>query len=289
MVLTVVTGPTASGKTDYAISLAERWGCEIISADSRQLYRDIPVATAAPTPEQLARVPHHMVGTLALDQYYSAAQYEHDVLRLLPEVFERGGGRAVLCGGSMMYIDAVCRGIDPLPTISEAVRSRVWDMLHACGLAGVLSELQRLDPAYAAVVDPQNPRRVAHALEICLEAGVPYSSLRTGRSVSRPFAIEKIALAPPRDELFSRINRRVEQMARRGLVEEARRVYPLRHLNSLNTVGLKEIFAYLDGTFDLPTALARMAKNTRVYAKKQLTYLRRDPQVRWLNPLDHEQ
>ncbi|MDE6300647.1 MAG: tRNA (adenosine(37)-N6)-dimethylallyltransferase MiaA [Muribaculaceae bacterium] len=281
----VVTGATASGKTAVAIAVAERLGCEIISADSRQIYAGIPITTAAPTPEELARVKHHFVGTLPLDAYYSAAKYEEDVTALLPELFKRHGC-AVVCGGSMLYIDAVTDGIDSLPTISDSVRSRVLDIMDQHGLPGALALLENLDPEYAVRVDRSNPRRVAHALEICMQAGVPYSSLRTAGRVNRDFDIIKVAVDRPRAELFDRINRRVEQMVADGMVEEARGVYPLRHLNSLNTVGFKEMFAMFDGKMDRRTALDRLAKNTRVYAKKQLTWLAR-PGVRparFVNP-----
>ena len=272
--LIVITGATASGKSALAINVAGRLGCEIISADSRQLFRDIPIGTAAPTAEQLAAVPHHLVGTLPLDGYYSAAQFEADALAIAERLWERSP-YVVVCGGSMMYIDALTDGIDELPTISAATRERVLQMLEQQGLNGLLAYLEILDPEYYAVVDRANTRRVVHAIEICLEAGVPYSQLRVRRRAERPFRIVKVAIDMPREQLFDRINRRVELMMEQGLLEEARRVYPLRHLNSLNTVGYKELFAYFDGEMDLPTATARIAKNTRVYAKKQLTWLAR--------------
>ena len=281
--LIVVTGPTGSGKTGLAIELARRLGCEIISADSRQLFREIPIGTAAPSPEELAAVPHHMVGCLGLGEYYSAAQFEADVLRLLTGLFENND-YAILCGGSMMYVDAVTRGIDELPTISAEVRRRAYGILDIEGIEGVRHRLSLMDPEYYAQVDVNNHKRLVHALEICMEAGVPYSSLRTGKAKTRPFNVVKFAFDYPRDELFDRINRRVEAMMESGLEDEARAVYPLRHLNSLNTVGYKELFAYFDGTWDLATAVARIAKNTRVYAKKQLTWLRRDGSVVWLDP-----
>jgi tRNA dimethylallyltransferase len=281
--LIVVTGPTGSGKTALSISIARQLGCEIISADSRQLYHEIPITTAAPTADELAAVPHHFVGTLSLTDYYSAAQFETDVLKLLPCLFNKTP-YAVMCGGSMMYVDAVVNGIDEMPTISEATRQRVLDLYQQHGLEGLNALLQISDPEYYEQVDRQNPKRVIHALEITIEAGQPYSTLRTGQRRQRDFDVLKLAIDLPREVMFDRINRRVDKMVEAGMIEEARRVYPMRHLNSLNTVGFKELFAYFDGTMDLETAIARIGKNTRVYAKKQLTWLKRDPSVRWLTP-----
>lgn len=288
--LVIVTGATASGKTALAVELAQALGTEIISADSRQLYRDLTVGTAPPSADQLAAVPHHFVGTLALDQYYSAAQFEEDVMQTLPGIFSRCGSRAVMAGGSMMYIDAVCRGIDALPTVSEPNRRAAYAILDTEGLDGVIARLQQLDPEFLRTTpDLKNHKRLVHALEVTLQAGRPYSSLITGQTRQRPFRILKFAIDMPREELFDRINRRVEAMMEAGLLDEARRVYPLRHakaghpvLNALNTVGYKELFACFDGEMDLATAVARIQKNTRVYAKKQLTWLRRDPSVIWL-------
>lgn len=283
--LIVITGPTGVGKTATAIGIAQALSAEIISADSRQLYRDIPVVTAAPTAEQLALVPHHFVGTLGLDEYYSAAQFESDVLELLPRLFDKSP-YAVMCGGSMLYIDAVCKGIDDIPTISDEVRRRVYAEYEQYGLEYMLNRLKQLDPEHYEVVDRCNYKRVVHAVEICLQAGVPYSRLRTNQAKPRPFRIIKIGLNLPRDQLFERINKRVIDMIDGGLLDEARRVYPLRHLNSLNTVGLKELFAYFDGTMDYETAVARIQKNTRVYAKKQLTWYAKDTDMRWFAPGD---
>lgn len=283
--LIVVTGPTASGKTTLAIELARAIGTEIISADSRQLFRDLSVGTARPTEDELAAVPHHFIATLGLGDYYSAARYEADVLGLLPDVFARCGGQAVMCGGSMMYVDAVCDGIDRLPAVSEKNRVLAYGIYESEGLPGLIRHLGELDPEYLRrAPDPRNHKRLIHAIEITLEAGRPYSSMLTGKKRIRPFQIIKFAIGYLRDELFSRINRRVEKMMEQGLLEEARRVYPYRHLNALNTVGYKELFNYLDGQWDLPTAVARIQKNTRVYAKKQLTWLHRDSSVIWLSP-----
>lgn len=279
----MITGPTGSGKTDLSIQLAQRLGCDIISADSRQLFRDIPIGTAAPSPQQLATVIHHFVGTLSLDEYYSAARYEEDVMALLPSMWEKSP-YAVMCGGSMMYVDAVTRGIDDLPTVSDSVRRHVMDLYESEGIEGIRATLRNLDPDYLAIADPANHRRLIHAIEISLEAGQPYSSLRTGTVKERPFKTIKMMIDYPRETLFDRINRRVDAMIEDGFIEEARRVYPLRHLNSLNTVGYKEMFAAFDGTMTLDTAIERMKKNTRVYAKKQLTWLKRDPSVIRLNP-----
>ena len=272
--LIVITGPTGSGKTEMAVKMAEDFGCDIISADSRQIYRGIPIGTAAPTPEQLARVTHHFVGALDLHEQYSAAQFEADVLELLPRLWRKSPVQ-IMCGGSMMYVDAVCDGIDELPTISPEVRQRVLGIYADSGLDGVRALLQLLDPEGYERVDPMNPRRNIHAVEISLQAGKPASSLLTGRKKERPFMIEKICIDLPREELFARINARVDAMIEAGLEEEARSVMHLRHLNSLNTVGYKEMFAYFDGLMDRDTAIARIAKNTRVYAKKQLTWMKR--------------
>ena len=266
--LVIVTGATASGKTALAVELAQALGTEIISADSRQLYRDLTVGTAPPSADQLAAVPHHFVGNLGLGQYYSAAQFEEDVMRLLPDIFSRCGSRAVMAGGSMMYIDAVCRGIDALPTVSEPNRRAAYAILDTEGLDGVIARLQQLDPEFLRTTpDLKNHKRLVHALEVTMQAGRPYSSLITGRTRRRPFRILKFAIDMPREELFDRINRRVDAMMEAGLLDEARRVYPLRHakaghpvLNALNTVGYKELFACFDGEMDLATAVAAYRK-----------------------------
>ncbi len=286
--LVVITGPTGVGKSDTAVWLARELNAEIISADSRQLYRDIPIGTAAPTAEQMAEVKHHFVGTLSLEEYYSAAQFEDDVMQLLPQLFARSP-YVVMCGGSMMYVDAVCKGIDNIPTISDEIRREVVERFERDGAEAMREELRRLDPVYYNQVDLKNHKRVIHAVEICLQAGRPYSELRTNSVKQRPFRILKIGLNLPREQLFDRINRRVEKMIEAGLVDEARRFYPQRHLNSLNTVGYKELFAWMDGTIDYDTAVARIQKNTRVYAKKQLTWYAKDTDMHWFAPSDHQE
>ena len=284
--LVVITGPTGAGKTAAAIRLAQNLGTEIVSADSRQIFYDIPIGTAAPTPEEQAAAKHHFVGILALEDYYSAARFEDDVMRLLPELFARSP-YVVMCGGSMMYVDAVCKGIDLLPEISAKTRADVAAMRTQNGDDSMRETLKKLDPAYYRQVDLKNMKRVAHAIEICIESGKPYSELRTATIKQRPFRIVKIGLNLPRQQLFDRINNRVCKMLDAGLVEEARRVYPKRHLNSLNTVGYKELFAWMDGEMEFDTAIARIQKNTRVYAKKQLTWFAKDPDIQWLAPDDH--
>ncbi len=283
--LIVITGPTGVGKTATAITLAQHLHCDIINADSRQIYRGIPICTAAPTAEELAAARHHFVAIKDLEESYSAAQFEGDVMELLPSLW-RQGDYAVMCGGSMLYVDAVCRGIDQLPDISPEVRSAVKEKLQTHGLASLVKELERLDPQYASTIDRKNTSRVCHGVEICRQAGVPYSSLRTGMAKQRDFRIVKIALNTDREQLFDRINKRVDRMIEAGLEQEARSVYHLRHLNSLNTVGMKEMFALFDGTMDRDTAIQRIKKNTRVYAKKQLTWYRRDPEITWVTPAD---
>lgn len=281
--LIVITGPTGSGKTDTAIDLALKLNAEIISADSRQIYRGIPIGTAAPTKEQLDTVKHHFVGIFDLDQYYSAAQFEEDAINLLPSLFEKSD-YAVMCGGSMMYIDAVCKGIDNIPTISDEIRQATYDEWHEKGDDEMREILKALDPEHYSIVDLKNMKRVIHAIEICRQAGTTYTSLRTNTVKQRPFRIIKTGINLPREELFNRINLRVEKMVENGLVEEAKSVYHLRHLNSLNTVGYKEMFAWMDGTMDFDTAVARIQKNTRVYAKKQLTWYAKDQSMVWLQP-----
>lgn len=281
--LIVITGPTGVGKTAAAIRLAQQLHCDIINADSRQIYRGIPICTAAPTPEELAAARHHFVAFKDLQETYSAAQFENDVMELLPTLWQQGDF-AVMCGGSMLYVDAVCRGIDQLPDITPEVRAAVKEKLHLEGLESLVAELELLDPQYAATIDRKNTSRVCHGVEICRQAGVPYSTLRTGTAKKRDFNIIKLALNVERDELYRRINARVDRMIKAGLEEEARAVFHLRHLNSLNTVGMKEMFAIFDGTMDRHTAIERMKKNTRVYAKKQLTWYKRDADIIWVAP-----
>lgn len=283
--LIVITGPTGVGKTQAAIGVAQKLGCDIINADSRQIYRNIPIGTAAPTAEEQALVRHHFVQCLDLTESYSAAQFETDVMQLLPSLWQQGC-YAVMCGGAQMYVDAVCRGIDPLPDISHEVRATTKQEWAENGLDHMLQVLKRLDPTYYEQVDRKNPKRVVHAVEVCRQAGAPYSQLRTGSVKQRPFNIIKVALNLPRQELFGRINARVDAMMRHGLLDEVRRLMPLRGLNALNTVGYKELMSHLDGDMDLITAVERIKKNTRVYAKKQLTWLKRDPAVTWCRPED---
>lgn len=271
------------GKTAAAIEVAQHLGCDIINADSRQVFRGIPIGTAAPTPEEQALVRHHFVQFKELDEYYSAAQFETDVMALLPSLFKRANC-AVMCGGSMMYVDAVCNGIDEIPDISPEVRTAVKQQWREQGLESLLAELERLDPKYFSQVDKKNPVRVLHAVEVCRQTGVTYSSLRTGRIKQRPFKIIKVGLNMERELLFDRINHRVDAMIEQGLEDEARSVYHLRHLNSLNTVGYKEMFAHFDGTMNRITAIERIKKNTRVYAKKQLRWLQRDTSITWTEP-----
>lgn len=281
--LIVITGPTGSGKSQLAVDLALTLGCEIISADSRQIFREIPIGTAAPTPEQMALVPHHFVGTLSIEDTYSAARFEADVLTLLPRLW-RKSDYAIMCGGSMMYIDAVTKGIDNLPEISPEIRAEAMRIFTEGGIGKARETLRNLDPDYYSIVDLNNHKRIVHAIEITMQAGVPYSTLRTGAVVQRPFDIIKFAIDYPREELFDRINRRVEAMIEQGFEAEAAAVFHKRHLNSLNTVGYKELFAMMEGKMDRATAIPRIAKNTRVYAKKQLTWMKKDPAIHYLPP-----
>ena len=280
--LLLIVGPTGVGKTELSLRVAEYYGCPILNCDSRQIYRGIPVGTAAPTAEEQTRVKHYFVATRELEEDYNAGQYERDVLELLEQLFKTHDV-VVMTGGSMLYADAVCYGLDDLPSVPADIRQQVQQRFEAEGLAGLQSEVQRLDPDYWREVDQSNPARLAHCIELCLTTGKPYSSLRTNTRKERPFCILKIGLERPREELYDRINRRVEQMIADGLVEEARSVYPRRRLNSLQTVGYRELFAHFDGEYDLPRAIELIQQNTRHYAKRQLTWFRRDTKIHWLN------
>jgi tRNA dimethylallyltransferase len=265
-----------------SLLLAERLGSPIINADSRQIYKDIEIGTASPTAEELARVEHFFVHTLALDEYYSAAEYEKDVMQLLPQLFQ-SHDTVLLSGGSMMYIDAVTKGIDDIPTVDEETREMLRHRFEKEGLEPLLAELKLLDPHYYEIVDKRNHKRVVHALEICYMTGKPFTFFRTNSTKERPFRIVKFGLRRERANLFARINARVDKMMEEGLLDEARRVYPLRELNSLNTVGYKEMFKVIAGEWELPMAVERMKKNTRVYAKKQMTWYQHDADIHWLD------
>ena len=281
--LITLLGPTGVGKTELSLKVAERLGSPIISSDSRQLYRELPIGTAAPTPEQQARVKHYFVGTLGLTDYYSASQFETDVLALLTQLHAMVPN-VVMSGGSMMYIDAVCKGIDDIPTVTPEIREAIYQQFAQEGLAPILEELKAADPKHYEEVDRQNYKRVIHAVEICRMTGKPYSSFRTHTIKIRPFRIIKIGLTRDREELYDRINRRVDQMMEEGLLEEARRVYPYRALNALNTVGYKELFNYLSGEWTLDVAIEKIKRNSRVYARKQMTWFKHDPAIQWFHP-----
>ena len=286
--LIVITGPTAVGKTALCLDIAQHFGIPIINADSRQIYKELKIGTASPTSEQLQLVPHYFVGSLSLTDYYSASLFEQQVLEILSRQF-RSHDFALMAGGSMMYIDAVCDGIDDIPTVDDQTRETLKRRLAQEGLEALVEQLKELDPEYYKIVDRQNPRRVVHGLEICLMTGKTYTSFRKREKKERPFRIVKIGLNRPREELYDRINQRVDQMMQQGLLEEAKALYPMRQMNALNTVGYKELFDYLDGRWPLEEAVERIKGNTRRYARKQLTWYKKDPQIRWFHPDDKEQ
>ena len=279
--LIVVTGPTGVGKTEATLRLAEHFDVPVINADSRQIFSEIPIGTAAPTAAQQARVRHYFVGNHHLEDYYSASLFEEDVLKLINESSSKV---SLLSGGSMMYIDAVCKGIDDIPTIRPEVRQEMMQLLESEGLEKMCELLHEWDPEHWAVVDRNNPRRVIHALEICKQTGRTYTSFRSNTIKERPFNIIKIGLNRDRETLYQRINQRVLQMIDDGMIEEAQRVYPKRTLNSLNTVGYKELFEYLDGLTTLDEAIFKIQSNTRRYARKQLTWYKRDAEMTWFSP-----
>ncbi len=275
------------GKTDLCIRLAHLFSAPIVNADSRQVYREMKIGTARPDEAELAQARFYFVGNLSITDYYSAARYEQDALRLLAELF-RTSDYVILSGGSMMYVDAVVKGIDDIPTVPDDIRAEMKQRLESEGLEALGDELKRLDPEYHAIVDLKNPRRVLHALEICHSTGRTYTSFRVRACKPRPFNIIKIGLNIPRPRLFERINGRVDKMIAEGLVDEARELYPQRGLTALNTVGYNEMFKYFDGEMTFPVAIERMKKNTRVYAKKQLTWYKRDEEMTWFGPDDFD-
>ena len=285
--LIVITGPTAVGKTELCMELAQWLNVPIINADSRQMFRELKIGTAAPTDKQLQQVRHYFVGNLSISDYYSASMYEQDVNKLLAELFTTSN-YALLTGGSMMYIDAVCNGIDDIPTVDETTRQLMKQRLAEEGLEALVEELKQLDPEHYEVVDRQNPRRVVHALEICHMTGKTYTSFRKAEKKQHPFQIVKIGLNRDRSELYERINLRVDKMIQKGLVDEARNLTSYRHANALNTLGYKEIFNYFDGIWSLDEAIERIKGNTRRYARKQLTWFKRDATMRWFHPNDVE-
>lgn len=285
--LLVIIGPTGVGKTELSLRIAENFGTEIVSADSRQLYANLKIGTAAPTPEELQRVPHHFIGTLQLTDYYSAAQYEEDALKLLDHLFQTKDV-VILTGGSMMYVDAVCKGIDDIPTVDEETRKTLLERNEKEGLEQLCAELKLLDPDYYKIVDLKNHKRVIHALEICYMTGKTYTSFRTQEKKTRPFRMIKIGLTRDREELYARINQRVDIMMEQGLLDEVKQVYPYRQLNSLNTVGYKELFNYLDGEWALPFAIDKIKQNSRIYSRKQMTWFKRDEEIRWFHPNQEE-
>ena len=282
MILYVLLGPTAVGKTELALQMAEKLGSPILNCDSRQIYRGMEIGTAAPTKEQQNRVRHYFVGTHDIGDYYSAAQYEQDVLSLIAELREHQS--LLLSGGSMMYLDAVCNGIDDIPSVDAEVRETLRQRFLNGEIDEMRNELRLLDPNYYHTADTRNPKRVVHALEVCYTSGRPYSSFLTNRRKPRPFDIVKIGLRRERGELFDRINRRVDAMMQEGLLDEARRLYPFRKENALNTVGYKELFRYFDGEWELPFAVEKIKKNTRDYAKKQMTWFAHDTSIQWFHP-----
>ena len=282
--LLLILGPTGVGKTELSLRVAEHLDSPVISCDSRQIYRALPIGTAAPTAEELARVQHYFIGTHELEQHYNAGQYERDATELLERLF-RSHATLVMTGGSMLYADAVCYGLDDLSAVPETVRNQLSAIRdkQPDWLEWLQAEVQRLDPEYWERVDRSNPARLAHCVEICYATGKPYSSLLTHSVKERPFRIVKVGLERPREELYDRINRRVNRMIADGLEQEARAVYPLRRLNSLQTVGYRELFAYFDGEYDLARAIELIQQNSRHYAKRQMTWFRRDKTIHWLN------
>jgi len=286
--LIILLGPTGIGKTELSLRIAEQLQTGIISCDSRQFFKELKIGTAAPTEEQLKRVPHHLVGTLSITDYYSAGRFEMDALRKLEELFQTHDS-VLMTGGSMLYIDAICKGIDDIPDIDKELREELLNRYEQEGIENIRAELKILDPEYYEIVDQKNHKRIIHALEVCLMSGKPYSSFRKESSKERPFQLLKIGLNMPREELYERINQRVDIMFENGLLEEAKRFYPYKNLNSLNTVGYKELFEYFDENWTLDFARNMIKQNSRRYAKKQLSWFNRDQEIHWFHPAQEKE
>jgi len=285
--LLVILGPTGVGKTKLSLSLAEYFGCPIVSSDSRQFFRELKIGTAAPTEEELNRVKHYFIGSHSIHDEYNAGQYEQDAIKLLDELFQQHKV-VLLVGGSMMYIDAICNGMDEIPTVDNETRAYWQKQFSAFGLEFIQSELKKLDPLHYDQVDLQNPKRILHALEICTITGKPYSELRTGVRKPRSFNILKVGLNRPRPDLYERINTRVDIMMREGLLQEAEQFYKFKELNTLNTVGYKELYEYMDGNWTLDFAINMIKQDSRRYAKRQLTWFNRDKEILWYHPEELE-
>ena len=287
--LVVVLGPTCVGKTELFLNIAKHLKSPIINADSRQIFAEIPIGTAAPTQEQQREVLHYFVGNHNVTDYYSAAMFEEDAMSIIDKLFKEKHNSVLMSGGSMMYIDAVCKGIDDIPTIDENTREILKNDFEKNGLDKLVEKLKVLDPEHWQIVDKKNPRRVIHALEICMMTGKTYTSFRKNTNKKRPFNILKIGLNRDREELYERINKRVLNMIDAGLINEVSKLYNFRNLNSLNTVGYKEIFDYLDGLLTLDESIRQIQSNSRRYMRKQLTWFRRDDSIKWFNPNNVEE
>jgi tRNA dimethylallyltransferase len=281
--LIILLGPTGIGKTDLSLELATHFQSEIISCDSRQIFREMIIGTAVPDQKTLGTVPHHFIGSHSINDYYNASKFEIEVLHKLDQLF-RGKELVMMTGGSMLYIEAICKGLDDLPDVDPQLRKSLMNRMETDGIASLLIELEKLDPLYYQEVDLKNPKRILHALEICLSTGTPFSAFRTNQTKKRPFNIIKIGLNCDRAVLYNRINQRVDKMFGEGLVDEAKNLYPSRHLNALNTVGYRELFDYFDGKLTLDEAREKIKANSRKYARKQLTWFRRDPDITWFTP-----
>lgn len=280
--LLVLVGPTGVGKTELSLRLAEHVSSPILSVDSRQLYKGIEVGTAAPTKIQTERVPHYFVGTLSVDEYYSVSDYESQAIKKLEELYQ-DNNIVVATGGSMMYVDALCYGIDPIPTIDPEIRERLYNQYEKEGLAPILAQLKILDYTHHNEVDQRNYKRVIHAVEVCIMTGKPFSELRTKSKKERPFQIIRVGIERNREELYNRINQRVDQMMRDGLMDEAKLFFEQRHLNALNTVGYKELFKYLEGEWELDFAVEKIKQSTRIYSRQQLRWFKKDEATQWFN------